>query len=234
MTTAFSDSDIWSDDSNAAELRAQKNRNLQEFTTRHYDQLPTKRGSIRLLKLSSGIAEDREIQGKLITKVLSEDNKSRWNKTKYEALSWCWGREDFTDHIVLTKGDQRYLKRIKPNLGAALRELRHRNRPRYLWIDAICIDQEHVEERNHQVDMMSEIYGGAKGVCIWLGEATDESRTAIPFIKNEILKLQNFDRVVNDQQSGRKWLALLKVMQCEWFSRRWVSYLFCLIWKLAA
>lgn len=39
-----------------------------------------------------------------------------------------------------------------------------------LWIDAICIDQNNVDERNHQVRMMSDIYQGATEVLVWLGQ----------------------------------------------------------------
>ncbi|KAH8634294.1 hypothetical protein IG631_09694 [Alternaria alternata] len=41
-----------------------------------------------------------------------------------------------------------------------------------LWIDAICIDQSRVEERNHQVAMMGKIYSLARKVLVWLGQST--------------------------------------------------------------
>jgi hypothetical protein len=42
----------------------------------------------------------------------------------------------------------------------------------FLWIDAICIDQSRVEERNHQVAMMGKIYSLARKVLVWLGQST--------------------------------------------------------------
>jgi hypothetical protein len=36
-----------------------------------------------------------------------------------------------------------------------MREQRRRDR---FWIDAICIDPENIEERNHQVALMKDIY----------------------------------------------------------------------------
>lgn len=39
----------------------------------------------------------------------------------------------------------------------------------YWWIDAICIDQESIKEKNHQVHIMSDIYSQAAFVFIWLG-----------------------------------------------------------------
>ncbi len=41
----------------------------------------------------------------------------------------------------------------------------------YYWIDQICINQNHLEERNHQVSLMKQIYSGAAMVVIWLGPA---------------------------------------------------------------
>jgi hypothetical protein len=53
---------------------------------------------------------------------------------------------------------------VQPDLLAALKALRHPQEDRYLWIDAICINQADIGERNHQVEMMSTIYGQAKRV----------------------------------------------------------------------
>lgn len=40
-----------------------------------------------------------------------------------------------------------------------------------LWVDAICINQSDIPERNSQVRQMAAIYRGAKAVRVWLGEA---------------------------------------------------------------
>lgn len=40
---------------------------------------------------------------------------------------------------------------------------------RFFWIDALCINQDNVLERNHQVGMMKNIYTTANRVIIWLG-----------------------------------------------------------------
>ena len=52
----------------------------------------------------------------------------------------------------------------------------------WLWIDQLCIDQHNVQERNHQVSRMFEIYGKAKNVIVWLGpcyEGSDAMMQAI-------------------------------------------------------
>ena len=42
-----------------------------------------------------------------------------------------------------------------------------------LWIDALCIDQKNVSERNHQVQRMANIYGQALHVFAWVGTGTE-------------------------------------------------------------
>jgi len=41
-------------------------------------------------------------------------------------------------------------------------------RTRWLWVDAVCINQDDVEEMNTQVQMMGEIYRAAERVVVWL------------------------------------------------------------------
>ncbi|KAI1873137.1 uncharacterized protein JN550_003390 [Neoarthrinium moseri] len=40
-----------------------------------------------------------------------------------------------------------------------------------LWIDALCINQQDIVERNHQVKRMASIYSGAISVLLWTGPA---------------------------------------------------------------
>jgi hypothetical protein len=63
---------------------------------------------------------------------------------------------------------------VTPNLYFALRRIRQ-SLPSwgcypYLWIDAICINQEDLQERTNQVKMMGDIFENAFQVLVWLGE----------------------------------------------------------------
>ncbi|KAH8635928.1 hypothetical protein IG631_07762 [Alternaria alternata] len=140
----------------------------------------------------------------------------------YEALSWCWGKEDPEHAVIIDRAGIYYKMRVRRDLALALKYLRHPNKVRTLWIDAICIDQDNSEERNQQVQMMSRIYTRSSNVCIWLGEDTDEDERAINFIREEITHLKNFDAISSDEKYSEKWHALMMLMQREWFSRRWV------------
>jgi hypothetical protein len=130
-----------------------------------YDQLPNKRNNIRLLKLIPSSPGNPHIECKLMVvpsklEKLLENTDGR----SYEALSWCWGTAGQTASIHLRKGGRMYWKKVQPDLLAALKALRDQHEDRYLWIDAICIDQANTNEKNHQVEMMAMIYGQAQRV----------------------------------------------------------------------
>ncbi|KAJ4363395.1 hypothetical protein N0V83_009688 [Neocucurbitaria cava] len=194
-----------------------KSRKPREYKTYNYDELPRGTGVIRLLKLFSSENSDAGVLCELFTP--GEDEQ---NQYPYEALSWCWGVAEKTEYIRIQRNLKTYAKYVSSNLVAALKALRHPDRSRYLWVDMVCIDQENLNEKNHQVEMMDIIYGNAERVCIWLGAANDSSRTAFRFIKNEVSQLQSFDTLCNSTDSSKKWVALLDLMQRPWFSRRWV------------
>ncbi|KAK4115357.1 hypothetical protein N656DRAFT_703708 [Canariomyces notabilis] len=58
---------------------------------------------------------------------------------------------------------------IHHNLHLALLHLRSPTHPLAVWVDAVCIDQGNIEERNAQVALMSFIYMRAAKVVVWLG-----------------------------------------------------------------
>ncbi|OCK89082.1 HET-domain-containing protein [Cenococcum geophilum 1.58] len=80
----------------------------------------------------------------------------------YEALSYTWGTE-LPVHRICCNG-QNFA--IRPNLFHALRRLRYRTKPRLLWIDAICIDQDNTDEKNLQIPLMRNIYMSASQVLV--------------------------------------------------------------------
>jgi len=200
-----------------------------------------KAGDIRRGKAQKKLEEDKKLKG------MTDDEKDEYRKNKnkeeeeaekeglrerfeevfdkeieYEALSWCWGTgpEDFA--LQIKHGGKTYKKRIKKDLGLALKYLRKPNETRTLWIDAVCINQQDDGERNHQVQMMARIYTRAKEVCIWLGEDDETSKMAINFIREKVIRLKQFDDICSDKKYADSWEALMGLMQREWFSRRWV------------
>ncbi|KIM95562.1 hypothetical protein OIDMADRAFT_98622, partial [Oidiodendron maius Zn] len=104
----------------------------------------------------------------------------------YKALSYTWGEPnlDGSSNSILITGSS---LRVTENLDHALRQLRNEinstELPSYWWIDAICINQGDVEERNSQVALMRRIYGSAMQVQVWLGDEDNDSTEAIGLVK---------------------------------------------------
>lgn len=84
----------------------------------------------------------------------------------YIALSYVWGNPT-TSREVLIEGGTCHTK-VTASLGTALRNLRHDTQSYLLWADALCINQEDVEERNQQVSIMGRIYAAARSTIIFL------------------------------------------------------------------
>ena len=124
-----------------------------------YQPLETK-DSFRVLELLPGILDD-PLQCRI--------QETTWSdNTKYEALSYVWGPP--VDPMTVEDISSKSVLRITENLFHALRILRYNDRPRVLWIDALCINQSDNVEKGHQVKMMGEIYRKAENVVVWLGE----------------------------------------------------------------
>ncbi|PMD42980.1 heterokaryon incompatibility, partial [Hyaloscypha variabilis F] len=95
---------------------------------------------------------------------------------KFEALSYCWGPDESYKSIEING----HLVPVRRNLWWALRHLRHGvyGMRRTLWIDALCINQNDVNERSAQVSIMGSIYSTASRVLVWIGEESEESQAA--------------------------------------------------------
>ena len=102
------------------------------------------------------------------------DVVSLGEKPEFEALSYTWGEKQATNvRSRMRLNGQDFA--IALNLETALRHLRSEANARVLWVDAICINQGDIEERNEQVSMMRDIYSSSQRVLIWLG-TVDEPR----------------------------------------------------------
>ena len=78
---------------------------------------------------------------------------------KYTAVSYVWGNPSHVHSIQISGRPFG----VANNLFNVLRSLRDQAEPISLWIDAICIDQNNVLERNAQVQKMASIYRNMVG-----------------------------------------------------------------------
>jgi hypothetical protein len=134
------------------------------------------------------------------------------SRHSYEALSYVWGDLSRTRSIFLD--DVQF--GVTSNLYAALLQLRDHSFPRIIWIDAICINQSDDDERELQIQSMAKIYGNAKRVNVWLGEAADSSDEALEAIRTAGMKPEKFFK------GGAIEKSVTLLLQREWFERVWV------------
>jgi hypothetical protein len=59
------------------------------------------------------------------------------------------------------------------------------DQPRVLWVDAICIDQFSVPDKNQQIPIMLEIYSRAAEVILWLGEVNTMTSRGFMLFRQE-------------------------------------------------
>lgn len=94
----------------------------------------------------------------------------------YEAVSYVWGTNEQNRLLpILDEGTIKYIP-ITEALEKALPFLSHKCSTGFLWIDQLCIDQDNVKERNHQVSLMDKVYSLCERVLIWLGLEDDNSK----------------------------------------------------------
>jgi hypothetical protein len=134
----------------------------------------------------------------------------------YHALSYVWGSE--VDAVAVDFGPDRVsCVRITQNLAVALLHLRWPDRPRIMWIDAICIDQRNDAEKSQQVAIMGGIYKHASCTVAWLGPEADGSHRALELVQ-EIGASMDF----RPAYSADDQVCLEALLQREWFERLWI------------
>lgn len=168
-------------------------------------------GTTRLLRLLPSQDEDVEIQCQLLNYSLRPGNKTHL----YEALSYTWSGSE-KPRSIYVNGHQ---LPVTMNLHAALSQLRNSLLERYLWVDAVCINQDDIDERGSQVQLMASIYSKANCVIVWLGEAADGSDRAFAEILDaaEESMTENSIRVfLSTKEKESKHLCILKLLHRAW------------------
>lgn len=135
-----------------------------------------------------------------------------------EALNFTWSNDE---------GDESFPQRINPfkrtstiaitkNCEAALRCIRRIHRERTIWVDAICIDQENIGERNHQVGFMASIYSNASQVIAYLGPGSVDTDMVMDHLNKTHLKPG--DNPVRQMNAAH----VESFFRLPYFSRVWV------------
>lgn len=191
----------------------------------HYSSLPSPH-HIRLLELSSCANPDGSLTGTMRTVNIVDDCDDE--DLPYVALSYRWSND--TDEELLLEGNG--MIRISRDLSAALHRFRYASALRWIWVDAICINQRDTAEKSIQIPLMTRIYRGASRVMVWLGNR-DEDALLLRRIKSLIRDAKRCPDVfyqlsqvdVADEAktliSGLT-MSLSRLGRLGWFTRRWV------------
>jgi hypothetical protein len=158
----------------------------------------------------------------------------------YEALSYVWGDPTPVVFVKCVDKANTGALGVGASLAKALVVFRLTDRTRRIWVDALCINQKDVAERQSQVRMMGAVYGKAEHVLCWLGPFNGQedgelrARLAIRFLRkfndkpHEHLRTAHqhlhFGDDVADTDGAllNSWLAIKELFDLEYFHRAWI------------
>lgn len=154
-------------------------------------------------------------------------NRYEWGD--FVALSYTWGHATPTA-MILVDGS---VVPVRTNLEAALRRLRNKKpiaSGTLVWVDALCIDQDNLTERETEVKRIRTIYKSAYDVVVWLGSEDQDSSIAIGMLKimaasvtdgrEEIL--ENTIRQHPHMFGTGSWKALGLFLNRPYWNRAWI------------
>ena len=183
---------------------------------------------IRILQVHPNVTEEGLIQCQLsCTRLL----------TSHTALSYTWGSE--VPRFTVQINGKAFV--VRRNLCESLKVARHKYTSLALWIDAICINQESLDERNDQVGFMAAIYQQAKQTIIWLGNGDGEvesallklTRTPHSDLPQQLLvtaeegelataDAEDAHRLLQEHLLSEVWRVIVKLGNLPYWSQTWV------------
>ncbi|KAM0437811.1 hypothetical protein ACHAPT_002176 [Fusarium lateritium] len=125
--------------------------------------------SLRLIKLHPSRDKNIDASDSLVCDI---DEHTRGDCPPYTALSYVWATPESKKEHIIANGRRVPVSQTVEN---ALRRLRFRQKPRWLWVDQLCINQVDETEKSHQVHQMHSIYSDADQVIAWLGTGDESS-----------------------------------------------------------
>ncbi|EXK81565.1 hypothetical protein FOQG_13983 [Fusarium oxysporum f. sp. raphani 54005] len=137
-----------------------------------YSQLEDPDHWIRLIKLEPAPSEPTSDPDRPDLLVCNIEEYVRGDSQPYTALSYVWESPNSPKRLVSIDGTTIDISSTVEN---ALRRLRFRKKPRWLWVDQLCINQADEVEKSHQVHQMHHIYREADQVIAWLGNGDESS-----------------------------------------------------------
>jgi hypothetical protein len=161
---------------------------------------------IRLLKVAPTLSAGGLLQCQL-------SNNKKLDSSTYTCLSYMWGIDPPSKWIVVN--GKKFA--VRENLWSFLNVARTKYPRKALWIDALCINQDRIKERNHQVGQMGRIYSAARQTVVWLGD----SEALADFFQSLIaIDPLGVDVVRNLRELRSGWRLLA---DHEYWTRAWIT-----------
>lgn len=190
---------------------------------------PLRQRTFRLLRVLSLNTEDRRVTISLSVYPLDDP-------PEFEALSYTWGNatDDEDEGETAAQAGLQYIAEcngvdilMTRNLFDGLSELATPGASNYLWVDALCINQEDLEERASQVLLMGDIYASAIRVIVWLGNDTTDLENFI-YMHEKCADIETYltspERgIAEPNMFDPKLLGSLAIDSATWL-KRWHSY----------
>lgn len=137
--------------------------------------------------------------------------------TKFEFISYAWEYPLTNTHIIMVNDQPRA---VQPNLFALLHDLQYGREEQNLWIDALCIDMENLEDRNAQIALIPRILKEAENLIIWLGVGDDYTERAFTLMASAT-NVHSFRGALVHREDYLMWKAFLSLFKRRYFWRRW-------------
>lgn len=177
---------------------------------------------IRLLKVHRNTGHAR------LEAILEQHDLQDAIEIGYDAISYTWGQPSFTHQLYI--GGQPL--NITAHLHGALSFMTGA----YIWVDAVCISQNDLEEKAQQIPLMRHIYAGCLEVLVWLGPENSSIVSAMKVLEDGLVldMVHVFrDESIDTREARRQILELLEksnvvkeigpIFENDWFHRLWVS-----------
>ncbi|KAI1850287.1 hypothetical protein JX266_004145 [Neoarthrinium moseri] len=147
---------------------------------------------------------------------------------EYDAISYVWG----SAHHVVPLSCDGISTNVTFNLHCALARIRLPDRPRLVWADALCINQNDRMERSQQVALMGRIYSSARFVFACMGNDPDGRSAEVASLLGDygpiLARPRGSAEILQVWRQGatpdkdHRWRSLRAVLGLGWFRRAWV------------
>ncbi|KAJ4983242.1 het domain protein [Stagonosporopsis vannaccii] len=155
----------------------------------------------------------------------------------YEGLSYAWGDPSNVAPVVCNGIEVQ----VTRSLRNALLRVRDIEIPKIIWADALCMNQNDIQEKNIQVPLMGRVFSQATNTVIYLGEASQceaveaeagldaildfmeefTQQTGLPFDSLDTIYEHILEMLSRKPLPSLSWSSIEDLFNAAWFSRTW-------------